>query len=394
MVKKKYMLRDRRKALYATPLIITIIYFLVRIVFLLLMEVLPIEPYFTFDDMELYSTVTIDDVSNDYLITRQFFFIICCYLNMAKIDEVFVLTRLFNIIVFYLFIIEVIRFSSYLNMSKNTCYAIALFFVLAPQFIILSCSLLKDILIMYCLFKSLRTVIAIVERKRQNVFSLIWFSFCVVLLYFLRFGLVELLVLCTVVYLFLKTKHKKIVLFALVPLVCCAAFVVLKNEQYMYWLQHKIDYIFSNKSSDDGGLMNYLRMNSVKEIYKLPFGLLYILIMGIPKLSSLSDTPLLWINIIGFFSFATLFLLPSFYAYFFSKRKTNAEAFCLIYFAIYHIIMTISSPSLFRHILCIIPMFIVFSINNLKKQKKLVLPIMCLLFSSLYFVYFIIQFIV
>lgn len=373
----------------------SLLYFGAHLLFLLIMYLVPVLPYFTYDDLNIYSVYTIKDLSLDYFKTRQIFIYMCCYLNSWFPGEIINGPRLFNIVLFYFSIREVVRLCKIYGYDENTIRKITLFLIISPQYLIISCSMIKDVLTMYCVLRSVRGLLNFTDKEQQNM---PWFCFVLIVLYFTRFGLLELIAIIFAITLIMKSKHKVVWLTLLSIVIAYGVYKILANQNYVYLLNQKLDFMASNKSTEEG-FMNYLRINSPNQIYRLIFALPYMLLLGVPNIAGLYEPPLLWLNIIGFFSFITLFLLPSFYSRCISiiKGKNKNELMSLGYFAAYHILIALTSPSLFRYLFCIAPFFVIFSIRELSVRelsdltKNHNLKIAGGIFSLLYVLYLVIQ---
>ena len=372
------------------PIQYVLLYFGLHLFFLLIMVIVPVLPYFTYDDFNIYSVYTMKDLSMDYIKSRQIFICICCYLNSWFPGKIINGPRVFNIVLFFFSIKEVIRLCKAYDYDENTIRKIIIFLILSPQYLIISCCMIKDVLTMYCVLRSVRGLLNYTDKEQQNK---LWFFFVLIVLYFTRFGLLELIAFVFAITLIMKSKHKVVWFILLSIVIAYGTYKILANQHYVYLLKLKLDFMESDKTTEEG-FMNYLRIGSPNQAYRLIFALPYMLLLGVPSIAGLYKTPLLWLNIIGFFSFITLFLLPSFYSRCISiiKGKNKNELMSLGYFATYHIMIALTSPSLFRYLFCIAPFFVIFSIRELSDiEKKHNMIIAGGAFSCLYVFYLAIQ---
>ena len=379
--------RKKRNKLF--PKSFLFLYITLHLAFLIVMAVLPIYPYFTYDDYEIYSVVSIDNLSKDYLLLRQLFINICCVLNSFWSGKILNGPRVFNLIVFYFCIREIAKICKSFDYKKRLTNKICLLLIILPQFLIVSSSMVKDVLLMYLVARILRGIIYYFNKKKQNYF---WLVLCCVVLYFTRYGLLEILALLFAFFLILRSKHK----FFLVPIVLIiTVFVIYKvlgNNDYMYTFTQKISQFEADKTTDSG-FMNYLRITTPSQFYRLFLAMPYMLTLGMPKFD-VKYSYLLWMHITGFLSFIPLFLIPAFFLGCFAviKGKNKNEILMLLFFTVYHALMAINSPSLSRYILCIYPIFILLSMKGFNYQKirtkdTSLLIIFGFITALLYFVY-------
>ena len=160
-------------------------------------------------------------------------------------------------------------------------------------------------------------------------------------------SLLEILIVLFCILFTLKSRHKILWLIVFGVLLSIAIYEVLTNIDYLYLLSMKMDYIGTDKMSNSG-LMNYLRVNEPSQLYRLLFSMPYMLLMGVPNIQEINQQPIMWLNVIGFFSFITLFMLPGFYVHIIHiiREKNKNELISVAFFVIFHIVIAINSPSL------------------------------------------------
>lgn len=387
-MKKQILAKKMSKREKVFPEYFFLIYIVTRVLFLILMKILPVAPYFTYDDLNIYSKVDISDLSSDYFLLRQIYINICCILNSLLNGTIINGPRILNIIMYYFSVKEAALLCKTFDYGQDVINKICLTLVLMPQLIIVSCSMVKDVFLMYLVMRSIRGMIYIIEKRSQNY---IWFGFVLILLYFARYGLLEILVVIFAVNFILRSKHKVLWFTIIAVIFMFVVYKVLSNPNYIYLLNQKLD-VFTEDKSTDTGLMSYLRIHSPWQLYKLFFALPYMLTLGVPNFDQFTGSIILWLNIIGFFSFITMFMIPSFYIYSYKivRNKRLNELLTLGYFTVYHIVAAINSPSLIRYMFCVYPIFIIFAVRQISEHKSLVYFI-GVLFSSLYVVYLFLQ---
>ena len=370
------------------PTYLVMLYIFTRVGFLLVLKIAPVLPYFTYDDYNIYSQVGISDLSLDYFLLRQLFINFCCILNWLIPGTILNGTRVFNIVVYFFGIREVVLLCKSFEYKTETIEKISILLILMPQMIIISCSMIKDVLLIYLVIRSIRGIIYYLDKRQQNY---VWLVFVLILLCFTRYGLVEMIAFVFALALVIRSKHKFIWLTVIAIALVFAVYLLLSYDKYIYLLTQKMELLQTDKSVETG-LMNYLRISRPSQFYRLVFALPYMLTLGVPDFRQLSGESVLWMNLTGFFSFISLFLIPAFYYSVFSivKNRQRNELLALGFFSIYHVITAINSPSLSRYMICVYPIFIAFSIQALS-EKKMGLLVFCFSFSLLYFPYLVLQ---
>lgn len=166
------------------------------------------------------------------------------------------------------------------KLAKNTCsektaILARRIFVYLPYSIISSCFIIKDQLLMLCVAYIVLQVSLLRKKKKINLVNYLIIGLALVVIYYSRSGLAELMVMIIFGNLILQLyKDKKLVKFGLCMVMILIIAFILKDK-VIATLGEKIN-VYINYNRIDSTI-SFIRVDSIMDIYKLPFAYLFAL---------------------------------------------------------------------------------------------------------------------
>lgn len=358
-------------------------YILSRLFFMIIAICLSsiILPYYTYDDLNMYSTVTLDTIDPMfYLRQRQSWMVICAALNSVWLFKVIQLPRLINIIVGWMVVKELRHTMELMNFDERLIKKVINFIIFFPIYIIFTCSLVKEIIFLWCIWGLINQMFELIDKHHINIFKAI---FCSVLGMTFRFGVIEsLLGVMFVVYIWRSRGLRQIV--------AIFAVIVLAIVAVRLWGITGGDVIFKQKTRI------YLGAENENLGTKSFFGIIIDIILKLfgagPRLHP-QEGKILWISFLGYLSFFNIYILYWFFIGLFQQKKWK-EWFLLSFIAVWLIFLSYMDSIIYRQILFLQPILWIlggkalygnYSINRMiYKYGSVLIPMAIYLIMFLY----------
>ena len=293
------------------------------------------------------------------------YWMICILLYFTK-RVVFV--RLLNIILSSVACVLLYDFASIAYNEKIAAHSTKLLMYL-PYPVIFSCFAYRDHMIM-CL--TLVLLLKTVQYQKQGQFSnrIDWviFGSAILLLLMLRSGLpIILIILCMIIMVadHIKKINIRTFLFIMMGLVVIGILLFRLGGNILFKLSV---YVGGRASAVESGTIGLLTINSIREIYKLPFTYLFSVVMPIGIGNEIHS----WADIVGNINIIMVFISVGSFMFMFMRKKANR----LVYWCCmgYYVISIIASIGIFRHYFSLLPFtYVAYSEFKLSANKNMLL---------------------
>lgn len=289
--------------------------------------------------------------------------------------------RLLNIIFSSLCIFPIYSIVRRYGNEKQAGLAIIIFSLL-PYGIISSVFVIKDIFLMYIFLAVINQIDIYSINKKMG--RLVWIVFLLVLIYFSREGIAEIVLLYFLITILWKHLKKVPLALSLISLIVIVALVYINAPVYFKSIIEKIEYyiVYERVSSP----LSIVRIDNVLDFYKIPFLYLFALIQPIEITFPLTS----WFRIL---TLANLSLLPialSNLIYLILRRKYSVPIYWFTFLLFFGTIVL--SIGISRHYLFLLPFSIinfVFLISRTSRKDIFLITAASFIFSMLIIAYFI-----
>ncbi len=339
--------------------------------------------------VEAYASVG-DNVGYNFLnnpldATPLWFWVVAITMYITK---TYVSIRIINITISSLAVVYVYKFSKILYGEEVANKASNLLTFL-PYPVIFSCFAYKDSLIMFFTFSLLYYAVKYKKEKKISLFELIKTLIGFTCLLFTRGGLTALLLLVCILIAFgdeirIRMNSKTIYLGLIIAMVGIAVFL-----RSYYSIFYKLQYYLDRHSETLGGTsISYITINSIFDIYKLPFTYLFSVVMPIQLLGPIES----WYSIVANINVIMTPIAIGATAYIFTKKNNQ-----LVYWSclLYYVICIITSINIFRHYYSLMPFSLIAFANYISDGNRINRRIIVygggMLFSIMLIVYYAIK---
>lgn len=344
-----------------------LIYTLTHLILFFLTDFFQLTPFMSHDDMNLYDGLGLEVFreAKHYLNQRQVFILICGIFNQIRIGKIFTGTRILNIVIYWLVCIKIRKISLLSGYSEKFTNIIFIFFTLIPYHLIFTSTLYKDTMCAYLVLKIFEMYFVYKQTNKVNILVL---TFCGIMLYFLRFGLVESLI-CLMAWDYIKNKKSSIKIIFCILICGGIALIMLSQPYYVYLLKQKIDAYFL-EAEIETGLLRYFRITKIGNIFRLPFLIVFAQIHPWPTNYPAFLSVRSWGALVGYFSYIQIFFIPFFWYYILKKKKNENEKSLILYYVMWMVVLAISSPGTSRFFFFLSPLFFLISVKSFLDNKN------------------------
>lgn len=285
--------------------------------------------------------------------------------------------RIFNIILASLTTVYIYKFCCLIGAERMATKAANLFAFL-PYPVIFSCFAYKDQFVMLCFMYLLYRSTQIREQKiqRDRMIGVI-VKMCVValIMLFMRGGVGA--VFCLVIVANAIGMNKIVgergvrsrYILALVPVIIIGAVILAKSYSLIWYkLSH---YLIGRGDTLSGTTISFLTVNSLKDIYKLPFAYIFSVVMPIGMFNGIHS----WYDILSNVNVIMTPIAIGATLYIFKRNKAdNFIYWCMMFI---YLISIIASINIFRHYYSLLPLTLIaysdFSVKATANQKLILL---------------------
>lgn len=305
---------------------------------------------------------------------------------LYSIFESTLILRLSNIIFSSLTIFPIYHLTKMIGNSKAAKIS-AWIFAFLPYHIIMSVFIFKDILMAFLFISALYYVFDYWVNGVLN-----WKMLILVLLPLpgIRDGLtlfiVGMLALLTFIKVYLRYPKYKKIFWITIPLLSIIMMYVFRDTLML--LLTRIDYYMMNGRNGGGGI-TFIRIDGLKQLYKLPLTWGFSTILPIATTFKLEN----WSDFLMIANYTMLFITPAYIIYILFIKKTKSEIYFFIPLLALHLLIIILVINIPRHyyflnFYMIIGASIFISKFKNKKQERLyiilcLLEICCFIFASI-----------
>lgn len=238
-------------------------------------------------------------------------------------------------------------------------------FALLPYHVIMSSFLFKDSLIVLLLASSLYLII---KYYRTGEINIVLFLLFTIPQEWLRNGnpLFVFGVLSIVVFLKIYKKNKKMrkLGFVIVGIIG-VLFIKIVLIDNIHLLINRLD-IYMGLGREHTGNINLVRVDSIKQLYKLPLTWIFSTIMPLSFSLVIKD----WGDIMGVLNYSLLFIAPAYILYSLFSKKSNQEKIFFYPLLLLHLLVIIAVINVPRHYYFLHFYMIICASGYLSKLKR------------------------
>lgn len=250
---------------------------------------------------------------------------------------------------------------------------------IVPYHIIMSAFLFKDILIVLLTSSSLYLILRYYKTNKINV---LFFLLLTIPLEWLRNGM-PLFIVSILMLAFLIKKYennmlnkyiKLLLVFSVLTVISVVLFFLFKDNINL--LQKRLD-IYMSLGREHSGNINFFRIDSIKQIYKLPLSWIFSTFMPLAFNTNLNN----WTNVMGIFNYTLMFIAPAYIFKVLFKEKNKEEIIFLLPMLTLHLITIIAVINVPRHYYFLHFYIIIYGsgyIGNLNKKQTIEYLLICI----------------
>lgn len=345
-------------------------FLVVRIFIIVLSGLLNTTPFLCYDDLNIYDKITslYDFEIRHWFNFRNCYYWICTVFNNIRIGEVLTGTRILNTVLWFITCFNLKSIVTYLGYSNKSVKIITLFMAVSPVYAFYSMVPLREVLCAW-------TVVSLIELflKYEINHEISWIKICFfsVLLFFVRTGVLEMMLVVFWGYKFKDGKAHIKILLGILTLVLLTYFMT--NENYMYVLNNKFENYLSRESALHG-MLSLIEVKKPLDFYKFVLLIPYVQLIPLPGTHESFYTQNSWSNWITMFACLQAFVFPFFWKYVIRGKKSVLEKLVLLFYFIALIILSLSQPNNSRFFFFISPIYYIFGLNSmvlsLEKSKR------------------------
>lgn len=292
------------------------------------------------------------------------YWLVCILMYLTK---TFVTVRLFNVLVASLAIVNVCKFATEAYGYEIAKKATKILTFL-PYPVIFSCFAYKDQLIMLLTFYLLWAAVRYRNAHELPFKRLVAIILSAVALLFVRGGLSAILIMICLIIAFEKAirgrLNAKTLLLLSLAVVAGIVVVGMSYQMVIYKLNY---YLNRHAETLTGTSISFITINSISEIYKLPFTYIFSIIMPIGLNSGWGT----WYGIVAHLNILMTPIAVGSSLYMLCRKKET-----LIYWGCtaYYLASIVASINIFRHYYSLIPFsLIAFSAYSVEKKNSMLL---------------------
>ncbi len=332
-------------------------YLFTRVLFLLIMFIFSdkVVPYYTYDDYKLYSVVRLNTIDIPFCIyQREIWTIVCATLN--SISPYIELPRLLNVIFGWQSICELNRTLKIMGCSSKVVDRATKFMIFIPQYIIFTCSEVKDVLFLLCVWVIINEMLILIQGEHCNVVKIITFSFLGI---FLRFGVIESLLIALLCYFIIRNNsHNKWLVMAIGVIAIIVGYRIYGAVNATNIFEQKTRYLTEAN-------LDFSFNSVITTLITIPREM----IGAGPRLHP-QEGEILWISFLGYISFANIYMLIFFGAWLFDKNKEWMERIIFYFFVIWMLFLVYTDHVIYRQILFLQPVMWILSCKKMYSSES------------------------
>ena len=333
-----------------------------------------ISPYYITDDIKYETLARMYMKNASTVIDREYFEILTVgYAEFfwpwimcitSYIFKTIYVGRFLNIFISSLCIPVLYRITLNISGNKKTALLSAMLFAFLPITFITPCFPIKDIMITFAFLFALDTFLMYQNNQKISLIRLIVCALLLVSIYFSRGAVTELmLILLMIFFLFKYIKEKDAVKLIIASIMILVLALLFGNAVFSEFIL-KID----QYSVDADSNVSILKINSIYDIYKLPFSYFFATLqpLNINLFKSLQNSSF-WLNLLTYLNISIFPVAIGNFLYIFKKKKNNFFWICT---TVLHCAAVIMSLGIFRHYLFLVPLlFINYSLYIEENEK-------------------------
>lgn len=365
------------------------LYIIVRILFISITVITKALPFTCYDDYYIYNEIT--ELSQERILNlfifRNCYYLLCMCLNKIRFFQYITGTRILNVVIYLFTCIKIYNITRYLDFDRRTSRTITTFMILSPYYIIYSMAELREIICVWGIVYLIWTLFRYEKEHKINWFKTI---LMMVLLYFTRVYILEILVLSIMAYKFRNSSPKFKILLISVAFMTCGYFIFV-NRYYLYVLNDKIrNYVFNE--SVELGLLSKLQIRRFSDIYKLIFLIPYVQISPLPGAIESYYSFNSWNGYLTMCSGIAAFVLPYFWLHIyrlFKYKKLELERIIGNFYLIFIVVLASTEPANARFSFFITPIYYIFGIRefNMRIRNNITSVLLGLVFFCIPYLY-------
>lgn len=338
---------------------------LIILVFMLTVGQNITHPYFIADDIKyedtaqyyldyadsLIDSFLLDEITDVYL--EPFWPIVMCI--SSYIFRTAFAARFINVIISTLCIKVIYDITHSISDNTRTALNAAKLFAFLPVTVLTCCFPIKDIFITLTVLYAFSIFIKVQNSEKIGILKWILCIVGLICTYYTRGAVVELLMVFFLIYFINKfIKAKKYVSTIFIALIAGVLFFFLKDS-ILDAFSVKID-DYGGYGSENAGNIAFLQINSITQIYKLPFTYFFATLQPIKLNFFAFNTENLWYSLLTLLNMTIYPVAIANFIYIFLKKHNFI--FWLSSFIMYAAVISLSL-GVFRHYLFLIPVQII-----------------------------------
>lgn len=260
---------------------------------------------------------------------------------LFKLTKTTVSLRLSNIVLSSLTIVPLFYLTKELFSKKEAIIAAFLFAVI-PYNVIMSVFLFKDIMIILILSTQLYFIIKYFNKGKINPL----FFLLLLPMPWIRDGLslflLGVLFLSFIVRNYSKSKTIRLVLWITIPVFAALGIFVFRNTLLLL-IERFLFYIERGRDQGDG--INLIRVDSIKQLYKLPLTWVFSTFMPISFNFKLSE----WADVLGILNYSLFLISPAYLIFILLSKKEIKHYIFFLPMILLHLLVIILVINIPRH---------------------------------------------
>lgn len=272
--------------------------------------------------------------------------------------------RMINVILSSLSIVLTYHVLLKIAKKQETALFGAKLYAFLPYSIIVSCFPIKDILLTVLTLIAFNIIVKIMYNYTYRTLDILLLFLSTVAMYYIRGGLAEAILIFTAISFFKRYMNKKQIRLTLLAfIVLILGILVIKFDDILNSFYTKVNIYLLNRDTSEGNNITFIRIDSLYQIYKLPFTYFFSLFQ--PIIFSVPST-ISWSTIIHILNFSLIPISIGNFIYLFLKKEGNLFYYITL---LLYLSIIILSVGISRHYFFLLPLSIMnFSIIILKNN--------------------------